>query len=404
MIKKIKVDQLKPGVYIDSLNCDWLNHPFISNKMKIKTEQDIKKIIKHGINEVYIDTDKGLDIADAPTKMEVDRVIQKEINKITDTKSKPKSHTPLKEELLRAKEITKETKKTMQTIMEDVRLGRQIEINQVHTVVDRIADSIFKNKDALTSLARLRNRDEYTYVHSLSVCALLIAFGEHLNLDYKTIKSIGTGGLLHDIGKVRVPVEILNKKGKLTEDEFIIVKEHVSHSSNIIKEYSDIDDISAYVVAQHHERLNGVGYPDNLTGDEISIYGQMSAIVDVYDALTSDRCYHDKSLPTEVLRRLFDWSNSYFNKKLMEQFICCVGIYPVGTLVRLESGMLGVVVDHGEKGLLYPVVRVVYNTKKEMFTMPYDLNLSKPSSAGITDSVLNYESPKKWHIKPETYL
>lgn len=404
MIKKIKVDQLKPGVYIDHLNCDWLNHPFISNKIKIKTEQDIKKIIQHGINEVYIDTDKGLDIADAPTKKEADLVIQKEIDNINDTKYRTRSHTSLKEELVRAKDIVKDSKKTMQTIMEDVRLGKQIELNQVETVVDKIAESILHNKDALISLVRIRLKDEYTYVHSLAVCTLLIAFGEHINLDYKTIKSIGIGGLLHDIGKVKVPVEILNKKGKLTEDEFNIIKEHVRYSSKIIKNYSDIDDISAYVVAQHHERLNGTGYPDSLKADEISLYGQMSAIVDVYDALTSDRCYHDKSLPTEVLRRLFDWSSSYFNKNLMEQFICCVGIYPVGTLVRLESGMLGVVVDHGEKGLLYPVVRVVYNTKKEMFTMPYDLNLSKPSSAGITDSILNYESPKKWHIKPETYL
>jgi HD-GYP domain-containing protein (c-di-GMP phosphodiesterase class II) len=404
MIKKIKVAQLKPGVYIDSMNCDWLNHPFIGNKIKIKTDQDIEKIIQHGINEVYIDTDKGLDIAEAPTKKEVDRVIQKEINEITETKYKTGVHTPLKEELVRAKDIVKNTKKTMQTIMENVKLGRNIELNQVQTVVDKISESIFHNKDALISLVRIRLKDEYTYMHSLAVCALLIAFGQHLDLDYNTIKSIGIGGLLHDIGKVRVPIEILNKRGKLSEDEFSIVKKHVIHSSNIIKECSDIDDISVLIVTQHHERLNGTGYPDNLTEGEISIYGQMSAIVDVYDALTSDRCYHEKSLPTEVLRRLFDWSNSYFNKNLMEQFICCVGIYPVGTLVRLESGMLGVVVDHGEKGLLYPRVRVVYNTKKQMFTMPYDLNLSQPSSAGITDSILNYESPKKWHIRPETYL
>jgi HD-GYP domain-containing protein (c-di-GMP phosphodiesterase class II) len=404
MIKKIKVDQLKPGVYIDSLNCDWLNHPFLTNKIRIKTEQDIDKIIRHGINEVYIDTDKGLDIVDAPTKKEVDQAIQKEINNIADSQSKPISRTPLKEELMHAKDIINDTKKTMQSIMEDVRIGKQIELDNVNSVVDKISESILHNKDALISLVRIRLKDEYTYIHSLAVCALLVAFGEHLNFDYKTIRAIGIGGLLHDIGKVRIPLEILNKNGKLTEDEFTIVKEHVKHSSYIVRGHSEIDDISAYVVSQHHERLNGTGYPGNLKGDEISLYGQMSAIADVYDALTSDRCYHDKSLPTEVLRKLFEWSGSYFNKDLMEQFICCVGIYPVGTLVRLESGLLGIVVDHGEKGLLYPVVRVIYNTKKEMFIMPYDLDLSKPTSSGISDSVLNYESPQKWHIRPETYL
>jgi len=258
MIKKIKVDQLKPGIFIHDINCDWLNHPFISNKIKIKNEHDIDKIVTHGINEVYIDTDKGLDVVDAPTKKDVDREIQGELDKLTETKLKTVSPTLLKEELVRAREIIKESKKAIHNIMEDVKLGKQIEIKQVENIVEKIADSIFQNKDALISLGRIKQKDEYTYMHSLSVCALLISFAEQLDFDYKTIKAIGVGGLLHDIGKVKVPIEILNKKGALSEEEFNSIKEHVKHGCNILEQCTTIDDISIYVTAHHHERYNRI--------------------------------------------------------------------------------------------------------------------------------------------------
>ncbi|MBI5098197.1 MAG: HD-GYP domain-containing protein [Nitrospirae bacterium] len=402
MIKKIKVDQLKPGIFIHDINCDWLDHPFISNKIKIKNERDIDKIVTHGINEVYIDTDKGMDVVDAPTKKDVE--IQGELDKLTDTKLKTGSRALLKEELVRAREIIKESKKAIYNIMEDVKLGKQIEIKQVENIVEKIADSIFQNKDALMSLGRIKQKDEYTYMHSLSVCALLISFAEQLDLDYKTIKAVGIGGLLHDIGKVKVPIEILNKKGPLSEKEFTIMKEHVKLGCNIIEQCTSIDEISFYVTAHHHERLSGTGYPYSLKGDEISIFGQMSAVADVYDALSSDRCYKDKIIPTEALRKLYEWSNSYYNKNLVEQFICCVGIYPVGTLVRLESGLLGIVVDHGVKGLLYPLIRIIYDTIKGVFVVPYDKDISELSDKGIKDTVINYESPERWNIKPEMYL
>jgi putative nucleotidyltransferase with HDIG domain len=404
MIKKIKVGQLKPGIFVHDLNCDWLHHPFVRNKIRIKNEHDIEKIIKQGINEVYIDTDKGLDVAEAPTKKDVDREIQGELDKLTDTKLKTGSRALLREELIRAREIIKESKKTIHNIMDDVKHGKQIEMEQVEKIVEKIADSIFQNKDALISLGRIKHKDEYTYMHSLSVCALMISFAEHLNLDYKTIKAVGIGGLLHDIGKVKVPIEILNKNGALSEEEFNIIKEHVKDGCSILERCTSIDDISMYVAAHHHERLNGTGYPDSLAGDEISIFGQMSAVADVYDALSSDRCYKKKIIPTEALRKLFEWSNSYFKKDLVEQFICCVGIYPVGTLVCLRSGMLGIVVDHGVKGLLYPIIRVVYDTRKRRFITPYDMDLSRPSDSGITDTILNYEAPEKWNIRPEMYL
>src|SRR5919108_272690 len=402
MIKKIKVEQLKPGVFVHDFNSGWLHHPFLKNQAKIKTDDEVQKIIKYRIHEVYIDTDKGLDIDDAPTQQQVVEEIQTEIDKLS-APAQGNSRLPLKQEIAQAKRFINEAKNTTRHLMDDVKLGKQIDTQQVENLVDRMTQSVLNSKDALISLARIKNKDEYTYMHSLAVSALCISFAEHLGLDSKKIKQIGVGGLLHDIGKVKVPIGILNKPGALTEKEFEIMKQHVHHG-NCILQQTKIDETSISVTAHHHERLDGTGYPDGLKGDQISFFGQMAAVVDIYDALTSERCYKGSMPPTQALRKLYEWSHSYLNKELVEKFIAHVGIYPVGTLVRLRSGFLGVVIRHGEKGLLYPVVRAVYNTRKEVQIVPFNIDLSKKASAGDSDEITGCESPERWNIRPYIYL
>ena len=402
MIKKIKVEQLKPGVFVHDFNSGWLHHPFLKNQAKIKTEEDVRKIIKYRVHEVYIDTDKGLDIDDAPTQQEVVEEIQTEIDKLPAPVQR-ESRVSLKQEIAKTKRFISEAKKTTRHLMDDVKLGKQIDMQQIENLVDRMTESVLDSKDALISLARIKNKDEYTYMHSLAVSALCISFAEHLGLDSKKIKQIGIGGLLHDIGKVKVPIGILNKPGALTEKEFEIMKQHVNHG-NCILQQTKIDETSVSVTAHHHERLDGTGYPDGLKGDQISFFGQMAAVVDIYDALTSERCYKRSMPPTQALRKLYEWSHSYLNKELVEKFIAHVGIYPVGTLVRLRSGFVGVVIRHGEKGLLYPVVRAVYDTRKEVQIVPFDIDLSKKASTGDSDEITGCESPERWNIRPYIYL
>ena len=402
MIKKVKVEQLKPGVFVHDFNSGWLHHPFLKNRAKIKTDNEIQKIIKYRIHEVYIDTEKGLDIDDAPTQQQVIEEIQTEIDKLSAT-AQGNSRLPFKQEIVEAKRFLNEAKNITRHLMDDVRLGKQIDLQQVENLVERMTQSILNSKDALISLARIKNKDEYTYLHSLAVSALCISFANHLGLDSKKIKQIGIGGLLHDIGKVKVPIGILNKPGALTEKEFEIMKEHVNHG-NCILQQTNIDESAVSVTAHHHERLDGTGYPDGLKGDQISFFGQMAAVVDIYDALTSERCYKGSMPPTQALRKLFEWSHSYLNKELVEKFIAHVGIYPIGTLVRLRSGFLGVVIRHGEKGLLYPVVRAVYNTRKEVQIVPFNIDLSKKASAGDSDEIIGCESPERWNIRPYIYL
>lgn len=415
------------GMFIHNLNAGWLYHPFFSRKIKVNDEKTIKKIQECGIREIYIDTEKGIDVADAPTLEEVNREVETEIKEGIETEIKaavragiqagiqagignttevpdeeesmlPK--VPIEQELTRAREIQKQAKQTIQKIMDDIRFGKQIETEKAERVVENMVESIFRNQDALISLGKIRKKDEYTYFHSMSVAVLMISFARQMGFDKRSIQEVGIGAMLHDIGKMKVPHEILNKSGKLTEEELNKIREHVVYSREILEGTDGISEISVTVAAQHHERIDGSGYPEKLEGDEISIFGQMTAIVDVYDAMTADRCYQKKFIPSEVLKSLYEWSKSHYNRDLVQRFIRCVGIYPIGTLVRLDSGMLGVIIHHSEKSLLEPVVRVVYNPVREMLIMPYDIDLSQNGG----DHIKCYESPDKWDINPLAYL
>jgi putative nucleotidyltransferase with HDIG domain len=404
MIKKIKVEQLKPGVFVDDFNCGWLHHPFLTDRTMLKTDKQIQKVVKYGIRELYIDTDKGLDIDDAPTQREADQEIQSEFDQLIAPAAGPNDSRDFKAELARAKQLIGEAKITTQKFMRNVRLGKRMEINHVESTVDKMTDSILRNKDALVSLLRIKEVDEYTYVHSISVSALCISFAQGLGLDSTKIKQIGIGGLVHDIGKMKAPLEILNKPGPLSEKEFEIMKRHVKDGVSTLQQYPNLDQDCTCVTSHHHERLDGTGYPDGLKGDEISEFGQIAAIVDIYDALSSERCYKHAMPPTEALKKLLEWSQSYLNRELVEKFIAHLGIYPIGTLVRLENSLLAVVVDHGEKNLLHPVVRAVYDVKKALRLEPFDIVLEGQINAGNPYGIVGCESPEKWQIKPIDYL
>jgi putative nucleotidyltransferase with HDIG domain len=404
MKKKIKVDQLKIGMFIHDFNCGWMDHPFLSNRAKVNDEKTIKKIIKHGIHEVYIDTDCGLDVDDAPTEEEVHQKIQTEINKVAKPQMDQENTTVVQEELVKAKEIVTEATQTVQTLMEEIRMGNQLDLEKADQVVEKMVGSVFRNKDALALLGRIKKTDEYTFYHSVSVSVLMISFAKHLGLDAPSIKMIGIGGLLHDIGKMHISSDILNKPGKLTEEEFSEIMKHAEYSHSILDQNPGINEISVQVASQHHERFDGTGYPNGLKGDEISKYGKMAAIVDVYDAIPSDRCYRKGMLPAEAMKKLYEWSEHHFDKVFVEHFISCMGIYPVGTLVSIKHGLLGIVLDPGNKSLLHPTVRVIYNIKKGRHIIPYDVNLSEPFQGCPEGKIESYESPHKWNIKAEMYL
>lgn len=399
MIKRIGVDQLKPGMYVHDLNCGWLDHPFLTNHLKVHDEATVRKIIGLGVREIYIDTSKGLDVASAPTRLEVSADLERRMLEIASARTGKTIAAELAEEAPRAHRLHGEANRIVRSLMDNVRLGQQIELERLEPMVENMVDSIFRNQDALLPLSRLKHHDAYTFEHSVSVCTLMAAFARSLKLPRETIKEVALGALLHDVGKARIPDDILNKPAKLTDEEFSRMKSHVVQSLVLLQNTPGISQTAVQVAGEHHERHDGTGYPNKLKGDAISLYGQMAAVVDVYDAISSERVYHKGMPPTLALKKLLEWSDHHFDPALVQNFIRTIGIYPSGTLVRLASGRLGVVMEQNEGSLLEPVVRVIYHAVRQHYIEPEVIDLTHSQ-----DRIAAFESYEKWKIDPYRWL
>lgn len=403
MIKKIPTGKLQPGMFIHDLNCSWMDHPFLRTRFLLRTASEIQRISEAGIREVYIDTEKGLDLVDAPTREEVIAVVDREMAAAAEAPPIALRHATA-EEMPRASTVHRQAATVLRSMMRDVRLGRAVQVEQVEPVVEGVTASILRNSGALLSLCRIKKRDDYTFLHSVSVCALMVAFCRSLDLDAQTIRQAGIGGLLHDIGKMMVPNAILNKAGRLTDEEFAVMQKHPEEGHAILRRTPEIGDIPLEIALHHHERMDGGGYPEGLAGERIVAMSQMAAIVDVYDAITSDRCYHKGLPPTEALRRIFEWSKFHFNPRLVQAFLRCIGMYPVGALVMLESGRLGVVIEQNETHLLLPKVRVFFSAKSNSHIEPQEVDLGKPMGNGGADRIVSHETPEKWKLDPSRFM
>ena len=403
MLKKVDSSQLKVGMYIHDLSCDWMTHPFVRNRFLLSSEDEIRKILNAGIHDVVIDSDKGLDVQDAPTLDEAQAATERELVEIA-AKTPVVTRVSLAEEMQRAVQIRHQASNLVRTVMQDARLGKAIELDQVQPVVQNITESILRNPGALVGLLRIKNKDDYTFLHSVSVCTLLVAFCRSRNIPADITHQAGLGGLLHDTGKALVPDKILNKPGPLTDEEFAIIKKHPMDGYNILKQSPEVGPIPLDITLHHHERRDGSGYPHKQANDEISELAQMAAIVDVYDAITADRCYHKGMSAAAALRKIYEWSKFHFNPTYAQEFMRCVGIYPVGTMVLLESGRLGVVIEPHETNLLAPKVNVFFHTKKNVYIKPETVDLSRGLGFGGGDKIVSHESPSKWNVDPMRFL
>ncbi len=398
-IKKIRIDQLDTGMYVHDLNCPWIDHPFFGKQVQVQDQATLDTIRGLGIRELYIDVGKGADVPDAPTAEAAEEAIREQLTSIAG-ETVP-ARVPLAEEIQRARKLHVEANRIVKGLIGDIRLGRQIELEQVEPVVEGMIDSIFRCPDALLPLGRLKDHDQYTFQHSVSVCTLMIAFARGLGLPRDYIKEIAVGSLLHDVGKARVPDAILNKPAKLTDAEFAKMKSHVVQSQIILQHTPGIGPIALEVAGQHHERFDGTGYPNRLKGDEISFHGQMGAIVDVYDAITSNRVYHKGMSPPQAMGRLLEWSRFHFNPDLVKMFIKSIGIYPTGSLVRLQSGRLGVVLEQNLERAMQPRLRVIYHAEHKHYLPPEDLDLAAPNGR---DGIVGHEAFETWGIDPQRWL
>ncbi len=403
MHKKVDSSQLKVGMYIQDLSCDWMTHPFVRNRFMLTSEDEIRKIVAAGIHDVTIDTEKGLDVEEAPAAPEPAAPAEPEAP-ATAAQPAVVKRVSLGDELKRATMIRHQATSLVKNVMRDVRLGKAIEVEQVSPMVESITESILRNPGALMGSLRLKTKDDYTFLHSVSVCTLMVAFCRARGLDADTSYQAGLGGLLLDTGKAMIPDTILNKPGALTEEEMAVVQRHPRDGYDILSKSPEIGPIALDITLHHHERMDGTGYPDKLAGDAISELAQMAAIVDAYDAMTSDRRYRKAMAPADALRKIYELSKTHFSPQLAQEFMKCVGIYPVGTMVLLESGRLAVVVEAHETNLLAPKVNVFFNTKNKVYIKPEQVDLARGLAAGRGDKIVRHESPEKWNVDPSRFL
>ncbi|MBI2380083.1 MAG: HD-GYP domain-containing protein [Gammaproteobacteria bacterium] len=400
MLKKIQVSQLRLGMFVNEFCGSWMEHPFWTTKFLLKNPKDLARIGESGITELWIDTDKGADLAadqagQGVAQAEAERRIEAALADAVKAPAEIPQRVSLEVEVQRAAKICAKAKEAVASMFQEARMGKTAQAEQFLPMVEEISASVLRNPGALISLARLKNQDEYTYMHSVAVCALMVALARQLGMNEEDTREAGIAGLLHDLGKAMIPLEILNKPGKLTDAEFQTVKSHPQEGFKLLVDSDQVSAIPLDVVLHHHEKVDGSGYPHRLAGEQITLFAKMGAVCDVYDAITSNRPYKAGWDPGESLRKMTEWAAGHFDDRVFKAFVKSVGIYPVGSLVRLESGRLAVVMEQSEKSLLVPIVKVFYSTKAKRHLMHELLDLSKPSAQ---DKIVSWESPERWGI------
>jgi putative nucleotidyltransferase with HDIG domain len=395
MLKKISTEHLRVGMHLHELCGSWMEHPFWRAKFTLVDEDDVRKVRESGITEVWIDVAKGDDVADSKTPAQVEQQVEAILQRSVVRELAPKK-VSLKEEVERAAQICAKSKDAVVSMFQEVRMGKAISAEAAGELVDEISSSVMRNPGALISLARLKTADDYTYMHSVAVCALMVALAGQLRLDEEQIRAAGLSGLLHDLGKAMMPMEVLNKPGKLTDEEFAIIKSHPVEGHRLLVEGGTVGEIPLDVCLHHHEKVDGTGYPHHQKGDEISLFAKMGAVCDVYDAITSNRPYKAGWDPAESIRKMTEWSKGHFDERIFQGFVKSIGIYPTGSLVRLTSGRLAVVVEQSEKSLLAPRIKVFFSTKSLTYVTPELIDLSRP---GIAEKIASREDAAKWGIK-----
>jgi len=401
MIKRIPISALKVGMYITDMNNDWIPHNTQRRRGLIKREETIEKIRKMGVQFVYIDALKGADTQDSETAAAVDERNEEALQKAGEQTPGVAPRVSLPEEMVAALRIHSEAQELVGNFMNSAKIGAAIDVAPIHKLADELQSSVTRNANALGCLGRIREKDNYLLEHSVNLSVLMSIFGQYRKLSEDVMHQTVVGALLHDLGKILTPDEVLHKPGRLTPEEYEVMKLHARHSRDILSATEGIGELTVITAAQHHERMDGTGYPEGLKGEAISEYGRMVAITDVYDAITADRVYHRGMTPTQGLKKLLEWSGSHLDPSLVRQFIRCIGLYPVGSLVLLDSGRLGVVVEINEEDQRLPVVRVMYHTKFRMPITLTTIDLSKPSSQ---DRILRSVDPDEYRIDVRKFL
>jgi putative nucleotidyltransferase with HDIG domain len=409
LTRKIPTSRLRPGMHLHKLGGSWLDHPFLRNSFLLNDYADIRKIQDAGIAFVWIDESKGEALSDADesdyetleieddddsdvSEQEVSTSETPVISQVAPAPDQPAAtKVDIIGEIERARMICYTGKEQVKAMFNDLRMGNSLSQDAVIPLIEEISASIWRNPSALISVARLKTHDDYTYMHSVAVAALMIALAKQLGLDAEKTRIAGIGGLMHDLGKAFMPLEVLNKPGRLTDTEFAIMKTHPAKGARVLQEVG-ADARVIDIALHHHEKINGSGYPHGLKDEEISLLAKMGAVCDVYDAVTSVRAYKNPWDPALAMREMARWAG-HFDKQIFNAFVKSVGIYPVGSLVKLSSDRLAIIAEPNESHLLKPRVRVFYSIRSREKIMMHTLDLADPA---CTETIVGPENPVTW--------
>jgi len=353
MIKKVPIEDLQPGMEVVKLSSDvWDFLPYLYTKPGIiQSKKQLAQIRAQGFLHAFINIENAPGETD---EQRLDRLIAK------------REHSPPKKPRVPFSEEIQVAEKTYQTamthakrIVNDAKLGRKVDYEASIGTVSSIVDSAARNPDTLLCLSKLSTYDEYTYAHSINVSAIAVVFGEYLDLPRKDLINLGVAGMMHDLGKTAVPARIINKRGRLTDNEFQEIKRHPQHGYDILKRTDGVPEEVLEAVRGHHEKFNGGGYPNGNARKDIPALARILSLADVYDALTSDRSYKNAILPNKALAIMYGMRDQDFDAMEVQLFIKCLGIFPSGSLVRLNSGSYGVVYESNPVLPLLPKIKII---------------------------------------------
>ncbi|MDM5093012.1 HD-GYP domain-containing protein [Aeromonas rivipollensis] len=386
----IPVNQLQPGMYVLAI-ASQTGAMEIAQTGLVTNRQQVDALIRRGVLTVRVDL--------ARSKLPgIEQVVSPSPSHSAGS-ARPAGSGEGRE--LKIRRLYQEARELQGKFIRHLKAGEPIDITPLAAVAEEMVDTMFTHGDAMLCLARIRAKDAYLMEHSMNVAILLANFGRYLGLERNVLKELTLGGLLHDVGKIMTPDEVLNKPGKLTDEEFGVMRQHVVHSYDILSNTAGITPTMLEVAANHHERLDGTGYPQRLKGEQLSLYTRMSGIVDVYDAVTADRVYKQGMQPTQAFRILLKGADHHFDRVLVTKFIKCMGVYPVGTLVQLSNQRLAVVMQRNEQQPLKPVVKVIYHATQRHYLEVQWLDLARN---GGQESIESTVDPKEFGINLANFV
>ncbi|WP_345841088.1 HD-GYP domain-containing protein [Shewanella algae] len=382
---KLPVTQLGIGMYVSAIENN--GQLAVANAGQIRSRQAITKLSNSGIRFVWVDVERSSDNCGLKKQ------------RLAFNHHPRKTSVNHQLAIGQAKQLLTEAKGLVRKVLSETFEGKAIEVEPFAALADNMIESVMLDSDAMKCVSALRSKDAYLLEHSVNVAFLLITFGKYLKLDREMLRQLAIGGILHDIGKIKVDNKILHKPGKLTPEEFEHMKLHQAYAIEIMEQAKGLSQVSKDVCLMHHEKLDGRGYPRGLKGDALPLHGRMSCIVDIYDALTATRCYKEAMSPAAAFKILLSLTPFHLDESLVYEFIRCIGVYPVGSLVQLSDGRVGIVWESKDRDVLHPIVKCFYSLKFKRYTDVTMVDLQKSDlniDRGVSPSSLDVD-PKPFY-------